>query len=463
MNDGLEQRIAVPGGAGPPRVVEVGDPDGMSFDGEGAPTLYLVSSPSQLERIVPRLRALDDAALAGESPVSIAARLDRLAQRTRDAGELEQRRADVDPLTGLPQRLRCLEWFEVDDNAWSSGRNRALLLLDLDVFRRVNEAHGRAAGDGMLAAIAARLRAVARPGDLLFRFELEEFAAILERDTREEIVRDAEAMRQAVGATEYDHAGTRLGVTASGGLAFLRSSGFRYGALHQAETAMYMAKIVGRDTLVLHDDVRRLALESGATLELSDLSEQADAAKRRLVGMADRMNQRLLEAARREANVDALTKAHNRRYFDDRFERDIERSRRELRPLSLAFLDIDDFRVFNNKYGHPTGDLVLRRFAEIVKENIRDSDWLARYGGEEFCLVMPIAGDGAYQVAERIRRAVARDQMTSLDGRPITVTVSIGLVAFDPARDASPQLLVQRASKANRAAKDAGKNRVVAS
>lgn len=378
-----------------------------------------------------------------------------------ERAELDQRRRNIDPLTSLPQRLSCLRWFEVDDNAWSATSVRALLMLDLDMFNRFNERHGRAAGDGMLVAIAEGLRTVAQPGDLLFRFELEEFVVVLQRDTREALLRDAEGFRQAIGVAEHVHDGTKLRVTASGGLAFLRTSGFRYGALHQAETAMYMAKIVGRDTLVLHDDVRRLALETGATLELSDLSEQADAAKKRLAGMADRLNRRLLEVAQRDAKSDALTNAHNRRYFDERLESDIERVTRERRSLSLAFLDIDDFGAFNKQHGHPTGDHVLRRVVEVIKNNIRESDWLARYGGEEFCLVMPLPPDGAYQVAERVRHAVAQETMTSLDGCPISVTISVGLVTFDPGRDASAELFVQRASRANRLAKDKGKNCIV--
>ena len=390
------------------------------------------------------------------------ARHERNGGITSDAEELAMRRNHIDPLTRLPGRLPCLHWMEADDNAWSVAAPRGLLHLDLDMFRRFNDAHGREAGDRALAAVAARLRALARPGDLLYRLELEEFLVIMERETREALVADAESYRRAVGEIDLVHDGRSVRLTASGGLAFMRPSGFRYGALHQAETAMYMAKIVGRDTLVLHDDVRRLALETGATLELSDLSEQADAARKRLVGMADKLNRRMLEAAQRDAFVDALTQANNRRYFDDRFAREVERARRELRPLSLAFLDIDDFREFNKAHGHPTGDLVLRRFVEVANENVRETDWLARYGGEEFCLVMPIAGEGARHVAERIRAAVARERMTSLDGRAISVTVSVGLVAFDPGRDATPEMLVQRASRANRAAKDAGKNRVFA-
>ncbi len=93
--------------------------------------------------------------------------------------------------------------------------------------------------------------------------------------------------------------------------------------------------------------------------------------------------------------------------------------------------------------------------------NVRGADWLARYGGEEFCLVMPAPLAAARRVAERIREAVASERMTSLDGIAIGITVSVGVAGYDTDRDLDPEHLMQRASRANRDAKDAGKNRVV--
>ena len=427
---------------------------------EAAPALVVVASPALEAEVLPLLRPQDDVARAGDDPAALDLRVRRLAERQREAGELALRRAHVDPLTMLPDRLRCLEWFCVDENAWASDRTRALLLLDLDNFQHVNDASGRAAGDRILVDIAARLRALAQPGDLLYRLEFDEFVAVLERPSREALIRDAERFRAAVHDAGCEIDGNIVRVTASGGLAFLRASGFRYGALQQADTAMYMAKIVGRDTLVLHDDVRHLAVAHGTSLELSDLSEQADAAKARLARMAGAFNRRLLAQAQREATIDALTEVHNRRYFDARLPREMAMASRHGRPLSLAFLDIDDFRLVNNAYGHPTGDIALRRFAQVVSACIRDSDWLARYGGEEFCLVMPVGADEAMRVAERIRSAVAAAPFQTLDGRPLVVTMSAGVVAYDDARDRDPEHFVDRASKANRVAKDGGKNRV---
>ena len=119
--------------------------------------------------------------------------------------------------------------------------------------------------------------------------------------------------------------------------------------------------------------------------------------------------------------------------------------------------------MVNNTYGHPTGDLVLRGFADLATRSIRGVDWIARYGGEEFCLVMPATLDEGRQVAERIRINVMRENMQAIDGRTVAFTVSIGVVQFTPNVDSDPVQLMHRASKAEREAKDAGKNRVIVS
>jgi len=448
------------------RVIDVDDPAAVDtletvLAEDPEPAIVRVPSSKLAERILAVLRPHDELASRDETPAMLAMRIRRLAERRDEAAELAQRRQHIDPLTGLPDRLRCMQWLEVDENAWPVNVQRGLLFMDLDELARFNETHGRGAGDHLLRGIADELRLRAQPGDRIYRFELEEFVVILERESREAIVRDAEALRRAVAGVGWPHAGGTARVTASAGLSFLRSSGFRYVALQQADTAMYMAKILGRDNLVQHEDVRRLAHEAGATLELADLSEQAEVAKTRLAGMAGELNRRLLEQARLEANLDALTQIYNRRYFDDRIARQMAMARRDGAPLAVAMFDIDDFRDFNKVHGHPTGDAVLRGFAQVAMRNVRGADWLARYGGEEFCLVMAAPLPAAQRVAERIREAVAGERMTSLDGVPIGITVSVGVVAYDAARDPDPDHLVQRASRANRDAKDAGKNRVV--
>ena len=424
------------------------------------PTLVVVTSAEAEAKVVRCLRVQDDVARGSDLANVLVDKLARLRERAHLLGELAGYRAHIDPLTGLPGRVRCLRWLQDDANVWPAGGSSALLFLDCDNFKRFNERQGREAADRALMSASARLRDVAGPDDLLFRLELEEFVVLLRRDAREAVIADAEALRQAVGRSLSSSGEVGVGVTASGGLAFLGTDSFRYGALVRAERAMLMAKVLGRDRLVLDEDVVHLARQHGLSTELADLAEDVRAAKTRLEGMAEALNQRQLEQARHEANHDALTRIHNRRYFDARIAREIDLSRRDGRPLTVALLDIDDFRIVNNTFGHPTGDAVLRAFAAVASRSIRSVDWLARYGGEEFCLVMPATLVEGRQVAERIRESAMNEVVAALDGTKLTITISAGVAQFDPVVDGGADDLVHRASKACRAAKDAGKNRV---
>ena len=98
----------------------------LALAADASPALVLVATPAMEAEVLPLLRPQDDLARAGDGAVALETRSRRLAERQRAAGELTQRRAHVDPLTGLPDRLRCLEWFGVDENAWTGERVRGL-------------------------------------------------------------------------------------------------------------------------------------------------------------------------------------------------------------------------------------------------------------------------------------------------------------------------------------------------
>jgi diguanylate cyclase (GGDEF)-like protein len=118
-------------------------------------------------------------------------------------------------------------------------------------------------------------------------------------------------------------------------------------------------------------------------------------------------------------------------------------------------IDVDLFKTYNDAFGHPAGDVVLQKVAEILRESTRDVDCVSRYGGEEFCVVLPeTPGDAAGQIAERIRSRVAAE---TFSGRK--VTVSIGVAAF-PANGDTPETVVTAADTALYAAKAQGRNRV---
>ncbi|SDE21004.1 MULTISPECIES: GGDEF domain-containing protein [Myxococcus] len=162
----------------------------------------------------------------------------------------------------------------------------------------------------------------------------------------------------------------------------------------------------------------------------------------------------------RLTTMDGLTQIYNRRYFDEQLDREISRSRRYERMLSLVLLDIDHFKAVNDKYGHLAGDSVLKQLASTVRTKIRREDVFARYGGEEFAILLPeVSLSGTRQLAEKVRRLVEK-QRFEFDRQVIPVTVSVGLAVLEP-HHREPGELVRDADEKLFDAKTSGRNRVV--
>ncbi|WP_196279166.1 GGDEF domain-containing protein [Catellatospora vulcania] len=176
--------------------------------------------------------------------------------------------------------------------------------------------------------------------------------------------------------------------------------------------------------------------------------------------MADRIAERRAELTDL-AVTDALTELPNRRHMRSSLTRELQRARREGRPLGLVILDLDHFKAVNDEYGHLAGDAVLRRVGEVLKRELRSSDVAGRPGGEEFAVLLPDTGrDAAMAIAERLRAALAKETVRHRD-RTVTFTASFGVVSFpDDGQDA--EALVQRADDALYAAKRAGRDQVQA-
>ena len=171
-------------------------------------------------------------------------------------------------------------------------------------------------------------------------------------------------------------------------------------------------------------------------------------------------NARLYARTEEMAVTDALTGLHNRRWLDGRLQEEVLRSQRFGKSLSVLMLDIDRFKRINDRHGHPVGDIVLRRLADVVTNQLREVDLAARYGGEEFVVMLPETDDAAAkQGAERIRRAVAGTSITLPDGGEISITVSIGVASY-PGCATGAKELIGRADQALYLAKQAGRNRV---
>lgn len=157
--------------------------------------------------------------------------------------------------------------------------------------------------------------------------------------------------------------------------------------------------------------------------------------------------------------TDGLTGIANRRAFEETITAEFRRALRYARPLSLAMLDLDHFKMVNDMYGHMAGDHVLKMLAAVVRGRIRAEDTLARYGGEEFALLLPETPRAmAAQLAEKIRAAVANTQFIFED-RVIPVTVSMGIADVVPELRAHHQLVKAADARLYEAKRD-GRNRV---
>jgi diguanylate cyclase (GGDEF)-like protein len=163
---------------------------------------------------------------------------------------------------------------------------------------------------------------------------------------------------------------------------------------------------------------------------------------------------------REMSHTDELTEVGNRRSFDLRFREEISRSSRFGHTFSLLMIDIDGFKKFNDEFGHPKGDAVLRALGALMRSASREGDVPCRVGGEEFAFILPETGKAdALVFAERFRRRVESSVMAPDSLNPITV--SIGLAAY-PDDGRSPDEIVWAADEALYESKRAGRNRVTA-
>jgi two-component system cell cycle response regulator len=171
-----------------------------------------------------------------------------------------------------------------------------------------------------------------------------------------------------------------------------------------------------------------------------------------------------LDERRRMAMTDALTGAHNRRYFMRYLSAELKRARRFRTELSLLVLDVDHFKQVNDTYGHAAGDLVLQKLVKRIQKCLpRDYDWCARVGGEEFAVVLPQTDlAGAAVVAEKLRKGVEELSIRLSAGvRSITVSIGVsGLQAMPMRETTTVEMLLAHADRYLYKSKEAGRNRV---
>jgi len=197
----------------------------------------------------------------------------------------------------------------------------------------------------------------------------------------------------------------------------------------------------------------------------NEMAEQIQADTVRLEHEIKQRNEELEEAntqLKELVTTDALTGLFNFRHFDDTLDKEVWRSLRSERPLSLLMIDVDHFKNYNDEHGHPAGDKVLRTLASRIRERVRVTDVPCRYGGEEFTVILPGTGRAdAMILADELRAIIEQhvfdgEEKSQPRGR---LTISIGVATFpDNARDNKE--LLHAADKAMYRAKKAGRNRV---
>jgi len=206
-------------------------------------------------------------------------------------------------------------------------------------------------------------------------------------------------------------------------------------------------------------------------------NQMADALEQQTHGLEKQVRQRTRELERanrllQDANerlqhlavTDGLTGLYNFRYLRQAIEMELHRASRQKSSLSVLMMDVDHFKQFNDRYGHPAGDRVLQRIAEILRKRLRVTDIPCRYGGEEFAVILPDTDPpAAVQVAQEIRLRVEQEPFLEGVGESQgRLTISIGVACF-PAHAETPEALLKAADQALYQAKDSGRNRVVLS
>jgi diguanylate cyclase (GGDEF)-like protein len=201
----------------------------------------------------------------------------------------------------------------------------------------------------------------------------------------------------------------------------------------------------------IQTEMNYLAMMDHARKELINLS--TDFLKRSLE------QKKLIESLRRQATYDGLTGLLNYQRFHEALENEYYRAKRYHLSLALILVDVDDFKIVNDTYGHLAGDQVLQKLAEALTQCFRESDQIARYGGEEFAVIMPETPlKGALIAAERLRKSVAGLRM-EYEGAKISVTLSIGIASLTEQSDVQKTDLIKGADMALYHAKNTGKNR----
>ena len=228
--------------------------------------------------------------------------------------------------------------------------------------------------------------------------------------------------------------------------------------LSQTMTVLTLAELGDRATPILDQELKPFIMEqeSKQLKTLRALHRLVETSAKEI----ETANKKLVEIA----HEDGLTGVSNRRYFDQQLLAEFKRAQRSRTPLSLILIDVDDFKLYNDTYGHVEGDSCLRHVATVLKQvSQRSGDFVARYGGEEFVCILPHSNfDGAMLLAERIRQHISQLSIPHATSRVSDhLTVSLGVQTLNNITEQmTPELFLVMCDKQLYAAKEQGRNRV---
>lgn len=270
--------------------------------------------------------------------------------------------------------------------------------------------------------------------------------AIIEQGYLKQSLNDAKSTLKNLMATFIDRLGNLTEST---------------GAYH-SKVAGYSEKIAGADNIAaLSQILDEIMLETRAIRDNAQRSHEELVVARKKAQEAEERVRELeqkLEQTSELVHADQLTGALNRRGMEETLEREIKRSERQQTPVSLALLDIDNFKQLNDTLGHQAGDRALTHLAKVIKEALRPTDAVARYGGEEFIIILPDTGlSEAVETVTRLQRELTK-KFFMHENQRLLITFSAGVALRGENEEA--EVVIGRADQAMYRAKKSGKNRV---
>ena len=388
------------------------------------PRIFLVGNSDEQLQVLEKITSLDDVCLIK----NIDAQLDRRIQLVEIRASIlhKFKNENEDPLTGLKKRKVMEEDFKHLMSGMKPDDLCSLILVDLDYFKAVNDKYGHDFGDKVLKKVGHILKD-AHIDSSVYRFGGEEFA-ILHRSNMQQSTAFADYLREVIAETGFTFQGEKVFVTASFGVATVNVTADLTMLLKEADRNLYQAKTLGRNRVVGTTDFNSIVHTSNELPEVVDFENKMKVATQRLMKYMSIRYRSSVKQIQIDRDIDGLTGVYVRRYFDERFKREVQNAKKNNKKFSILFIDLDNFGSVNKTYGFTNGDRVLKSSTGVFKKFIRLVDWIGRYGGEEFCIVLPDTSlDDAVEVGNRILFELRSNVVHDETGGKIIVTGSIGV------------------------------------